>query len=223
MDKNRHAKNELVLTKPKSYSVTEAGDRIMAGTTRNCEEKTYKYSHISKLWALYKNDDPPTVEDEEEEDEQDEEEEDTDDEDDDDTALFAHATVGDAAAGDNDDVLVDDPDDDVTLAQSLSKPKKDTADRGRDKDKAIKNPEKAKGKGLKVHIQLAGTAKGITTKPTGSEQRSQSQGNVEKMAACGELLIKKTGHPSKAQGALQECTLRERGLSGRLNNCVNFT
>ena len=120
MDKNRPAKNELVLTKPKSYSVIENRDRIMAGTTRNCGEKTYKYSSISKLWALYKNDDPPSVEDEEEEDEQDEEEEDANDEDDDDAALFAHGTVGDAAAGDNDDELVDDPDDDVPLAQSLS-------------------------------------------------------------------------------------------------------
>ena len=71
---------------------------------------------------------------------------------------------GDAAAGDNDDELVDEPDDDVPLAQSLSKPKKDTDDKGRDKDKAIKNPEKAKGKGPKVRIQLAGTAKSITTK-----------------------------------------------------------
>ena len=109
MDKNKPAKNELVLTKPKSYSVTENRDKIMAGTTRNCGEKTYKYSSISKLRALYKNDDPPSVEDEEEEDEQDEEEEDADDEDDDDAALFAHGTVGDAAAGDNDDELVDDP------------------------------------------------------------------------------------------------------------------
>ena len=138
MDKNRPAKNEPVLTKRKSYSVTENRDRMMAGTTRNCGEKTYKYSSISKLWALYKNDDPPSVEDEEEEDEQDEEEEDADDEDDDDAALFAHGTVGDAAAGDNDDELVDDPDDDVPLAQSLSKPKKDTDDKGRNKDKAIK-------------------------------------------------------------------------------------
>ena len=118
----------------------------MAGTTRNCGEKTYKYSSISKLWALYKNDDPPSVEDEEEEDEQDEEEEDADDEDDDDAALFAHGTVGDAAAGDNDDKLVDDPDDDVPLVQSLSKPKKDTDNKGRNKDKAIKNQRRQKEK-----------------------------------------------------------------------------
>ena len=206
VDKNRPAKNELVLTKPKSYSVTENRDRIMAGTTRNCGEKTYKYSSISKLWALYKNDDPPSVEDEEEEDEQDKEEEDADDEDDDDAALFAHGTVGDAAAGDNDDELVDDPDEDVPLAQSLSKPKKDTNDKGRDKDKAIKNPEKANGKGPKVHIQLAGTAKSITTKPTRSEQRAQSQGNVEKMAACGEQLIKKTGiTPARLKAHYKRC------------------
>ena len=61
VDKNRPAKNELVLTKPKSSSVTENRDKIMAGTTRNCGEKTYKYSSISKLRALYKNDDPPSV------------------------------------------------------------------------------------------------------------------------------------------------------------------
>ena len=206
VDKNRPAKNELVLTKPKSYSVTENRNRIMAGTTRNCGEKTYKYSSISKLWALYKNDDPPSVEDEEEEDAQDEEEEDADDEDDDDAALFAHWTVGDAAAGDNDDELVDDPDDDVPLAQSLSKPKKDTDDKGRNKDKAIKNPEKAKGKGPKVRIQLAGTAKSITTKPTRSEQRAQSQGNVEKMAACGKQLIKETGiTPARLKAHYKRC------------------
>ena len=197
VDKNRPAKNKLVLTKPKSYSVTENRDRIMAGTTRNCGEKTYRYSSISKLWALYKNDDLPSVEDEEEEDEQDEEEEDADDENDDDVALFADGTVGDAAAGDNDDELVDDPDDDVPLAQSLSKPKKDTDDKGRDKGKAIKNPEKAKGKGPKVRIQLAGTAKSITTKPTRSEQRAQSQGNVEKMAG--------TSHAHETYNTFRTC------------------
>ena len=101
---------------------------------------------------------------------------------------------------------MDDPDDDVPLAQSLSKPKKDTNDNGRNKDKAIKNPEKAKGKGPKVRIQLAGTAKSITTKPTRSEQRAQSQGNVEKMAACGEQLIKKTGiTPARLKAHYKRC------------------
>ena len=195
--KNTPAKNELVLTKPKSYTVTENREKIIAGTTRNCWEKTYKYSNISKLWALYKTNNPPNMdtEEEEEEDEQDEEEEDPDDEDDDGSTLFALGTVGDGVAGNNDDDLVDDPDDDVPLAQSLPNPKKDTddKDRDKDKDKAITNPEKAKRKGAKVRIHVAGTAKSITTKPTRSEQRPQSQDNLEKMAACGELLIKKTG------------------------------
>ena len=83
---------------------------------------------------------------------------------------------------------------------------KDTDDKGRNKDKAIKNPEKAKGKGPKVRIQLAGTAKSITTKPTRSEQRAQSQGNVEKMAACGEQLIKKTGiTPARLKAHYKRC------------------
>ena len=146
MDKNRPAKKELVLTKPKSYSVTENRDRIMSGTTKNCGEETYKHSSISKLCALYNNDHLPSVEDEEGENEQDEEEEDANDEDDDDTALFAHGMVEDAAAGDNDDELADDPDDDVPSAQSLSKPKKDTDDKGRDKEKAHQEPREGKRK-----------------------------------------------------------------------------
>ena len=92
------------------------------------------------------------------------------------------------------------------LWQSLSIPKKDTDNKGRDKDKAIKNPEKAKGQGPKVRIQLAGTAKSITTTPTRSEQRSQSQWYVRNMAACGEQLIKKTGiTPARLKAHYKRC------------------